>query len=173
MIFVIEISLNNLSMKTINAIFAAVAFITADSIAAAQSPALSEAAERFIARHSDYAATLETEALVALAIKNNDAKFLIDAGKQFEKDTLPFTRENHPERQGVAVRLGPCHYASILISGVPHHIARELGTQPKRKAVRIKALVPEDVVLMFEENITRCERLSRLPKSVRSLHPSE
>jgi hypothetical protein len=165
--FVIEVRLCGMSMKRINAVIIAIAVAMAVSVTTAQTPVLSEAAEQFIARHADYAAILEAESRIAQAIKSNDTKFLIDAGKRFEKDTLPFTEEKHPEHQAIALRLGPCHYASILILGLPQRIASELAAQPKRKAVRVKALVPEDIVAMFVEHIGRCERIKRLPKSVR------
>ena len=155
-------------MKIVNL---AIVLISLSAISAhAQNAQLSATAERFIAAHSDHAATLVAEERMCEAIVNNDSAFFFAAADKAAKETLPLMRSDNPEFASLALRLGPCEYASIQMSLIGYAVASDIRKIKRAKPINIQSLLPSEMLESFEEQTRRCELVKRLPKSVRRLH---
>jgi hypothetical protein len=133
-----------------------------------------EQIDAFLARISDIDATLKLEREAYDAVHRKDKKWFAEQASIIKRDDLPiFKRIASIQDQvttDIALRMGACHYAGISIRGVigagfeNARKGRALSNATRSSAPEAKKVSIADE---FAENIQRCERVKRLPRSQR------
>jgi hypothetical protein len=140
----------------------------------AAQPIPAEKIEAFLTRISDVEETLKLERAVSETVKRNDKKWFIEQAKVINRDDLPLMKRLTGNKDklstDVALRMGPCHYAGLMIRTVIRvGEANAIQNKPLSNATRSRPPESDDASNAddFAEQMQRCERVKRLPRSTR------